>query len=119
MRRQSVRSMRSPGLFERFQASYEADEVISGSAPAGAAIAAGGLIIVMGALGYVPALSRYAEFQRPWIGILLTALGWLCTTLAWKHACRGTIGSLAALVDNSFYSAALTYTALSVSERFG
>jgi signal transduction histidine kinase len=100
-------------------ASYDADEAVAGSHPVAIAIAAGSLGAVLLAIGYVPALARGAQLERPWIALLLTALGAAVTYLAYRERCRGVVGTLATLGDNGLYSAALTYAAVNAQGGYG
>jgi len=57
--------------------------------------------------------------REPLVAVAMAVLGGLATTLAWLKECRGTIGSLATLVDNSFYVLSLTWAACHSSFAFG
>ena len=102
-----------------FQGSYDPQETTAlsswRSAVATTAVIAGGIAI----LGYVPPLAELTGLEHPWIGIVLVVLGCCLSLLASRHGCRGTVGTLAILLDTPAYSAALAYTAATAHERVG
>ena len=91
--------------------SYDRDEALAGSHPTGILLAAGALGIVLLVLGYVPFFAERVQISRPWIPLVLTVTAGLTTYVAWRHQCRGVVGTTATLFDNALYSAALTYAA--------
>ena len=92
---------------------------MAGSQPTAIAIAAGTLTLVLGVIGYVPLVARASRFERPWLSLLLTALGAICTYTAWRWRCQGRVGTVATLLDNGFYSAALVHAAASTHGGYG
>src|SRR5690606_3422420 len=96
-----------------------ADEAVAGSHPVGIAIATGSLGTVLAVIGYVSPLAEASQLQRPWIAILLTAIGGAATYLAYRRRCRGVVGTIATLADNGLYSAALTYAAVNAAGDYG
>lgn len=105
--------------WRRVEASYDADEALAGSHPIAIAMAAGSLSAVLAAIGFIPVLARDARFERPWLALLLTALGAATTYVAWRFRCRGPVGTPATFVDNGFYSAALTFAAVTSHGGYG
>ncbi len=95
----------------KFQNSYETAHAVAGSHPLGTALAAGSLCVALAIVGYVPNLAARSGFDRPWVALALVVAAATATHVAWRHGCRGTTGSLATLLDNGLYSAALTYAA--------
>jgi len=99
--------------------SYDPDEAVSGSAPGAIAAASGSLALLFAVLGYAPFLADHVHFERPWLSILLSLAGGGVTYLAHRHRCRGPVGTIATLFDNSLYSAALALAASSVDGALG
>ena len=102
-----------------FQRSYDPNEVMAGSHPRLIVITAAVLTAVIGAIAYAPPLRAASDFRQAWLALLLVAAGSTSTYVAWKHRCRGRTGTLAAMLDNGFYSAALTHAAVNTSESYG
>lgn len=99
--------------------SYDADEAVSGSEPGAIATASGSLALVLAVIGYAPFLADHVRFERAWLSIALSLAGGCVTYLAHRHRCRGPVGTVATLLDNSFYSAALAFAAASVDGPLG
>jgi signal transduction histidine kinase len=99
----------------RWRAYLESSDPVTamaGSTPVGIVLVVAILTGIFLSLAYVPALARVSQFQNVWVAVALTVAAGSLTFIAWRHECRGTIGSLATLLDNSFYSAALAFAAL-------
>lgn len=79
----------------------------------------GSLIAVLLCLAYVPALARLTALENAHWSAALIAAGGCLTILAWSRGCRGTVGTLATLLDNTLYSAGLALAACSCREGLG
>src|SRR4051812_17201406 len=95
-----------------FLASFDPDEISSLSTPVGTVAAAGALTSVFLVVGLVPTLRAlsHATATLPCLGLALA--GGALTYLAYRKRCRGLLGSLATLLDNGCYAAALSLAAL-------
>jgi signal transduction histidine kinase len=82
------------------------------STPAVTAVVVLALTGIFLTLAYVPALQRVSQFQNVWWAVLLTWLAGSLTVTAWRHECQGRVGSIATLLDNTFYSAAIAFAAV-------
>lgn len=98
--------------WQSYVESLDADEAMAASTPALTGVVATTMIIIFAALAYVPALARLSRFKNAWGALCLTGIAAALTTIATKHKCRGTIGSLATLLDGACYSAALAFAAV-------
>jgi signal transduction histidine kinase len=105
--------------WQAFQASADPDELASQSSPLSVLLGPGSLIGILACLAYVPPLARVTELRNVHWSSLLIACGGCLTILAWSRNCRGTIGTLATLFDNTFYSAGLALAAASCREGVG
>jgi signal transduction histidine kinase len=105
--------------FAAFGRSYERASAMAGSTPAATAMAAGTMILVFTALGYVPPLAHAAQLRGPWIALVLTGLAAVTTHTAWRHGCQGRVGTLATLLDHCLYLAAIGYVATHTAPAFG
>lgn len=92
---------------------------MAGSGPVATVAAAGTLICVLLSLAYVPPLARLSELQNVWVAVGLVLVGAVFTHVAWRCGCRGTVGSLATLLDNSFYSSGLALAAMNTQSNVG
>jgi signal transduction histidine kinase len=99
--------------------SYDADEAVSGSEPGAIVAAAGSLAMLFALIGYAPFLADYVRFELAWVSIVLSFTGGFFTHFAHRYRCRGPIGTVLTLLDNSFYSAALAFSAASVEGPIG
>jgi len=102
-----------------FVESADPDELLAESSPLSVLIGPGTLIGLLFALAYVPALGRMTELRNVEWSAALIAAGGCLTILAWSQGCRGTIGTLATLFDNTLYSAGLALAAVSAREGVG
>lgn len=89
------------------------------SGPLSVLLGPGSLIAVLLCLAYVPMLAELTALRNVQWSAALIALGGCLTVLAWSRGCRGTIGTLATLLDNSLYSAGLALAAASCREDLG
>jgi signal transduction histidine kinase len=96
-----------------FKASYDKQEVLAGSDPRMTVFAAGGELVVLGVMGYVPSIAKAADFQRPWLPLVFAALGGLLTQTVHERKAEGDLANVATLFDNVCYSAALAFAACS------
>ncbi len=96
-----------------------ADEAAAGSSPAGIVGSGAALLALLGVLGYFPALVPRVQFQLPWLSMAFALTGSVLTFVAWRERCRGRVGEVATLLDNVFYSAALTFAAVNVQPAYG
>ncbi len=97
--------------WKAIQQSYDRTELVASSQPLFIGVTAAALAGVVIVIGYVPPLALASGFRRPWVSLLFVAVGAALSYVAWKHACDGTIGTLATILDNGFYSAALSFAA--------
>lgn len=102
-----------------FRASADPDDLVANSNPILIAGSTGAPIILILALAYFPPLADISQLRHPWIASGLFLAGGILTYVAWLRRCRGTVGSLATLFDNAFYSSGLAVAAASCSEATG
>lgn len=81
--------------------------------------AAGTIIVLFLCLAYLPFVSRVTLFTHPWECVGLALVGAALTHVAWRHGCRGPVGSVATLLDNTFYSSALALAAMTTQTTVG
>ena len=105
--------------FDAFGRSYDHHTMMAGSAPGAIALVVGAMSAVFLVIGYAPAIAAHAQLSHPAIPLALTWAAGTSTYIAWKHECRGRIGTLGSLLDNPLYLAALVYAATHSTERFG
>lgn len=98
-----------------FEATYDVSAAMAASAPAGAAFAAGSLALTLGVIGYLPSLRHHSGFEGAWVGMVIAVIAGLTSYTAWRHGCRGPVGSAATLCDNALYASALFYAACRVT----
>ncbi len=106
---------------ERWQAflgSFDPDETASGSSPGPTIIAATTLAGAFVVIGTVPALHRISQATATVPCAVLALLGGALTLTAYRQRCRGTVGALATLFDNSCYATSLSLAALTTSSGF-
>src|SRR5687767_6877914 len=110
------------GMLEKtwrgFTSSYDVHEAIGGSAPRATLLAVFTLCSCVLVVGYLPAFES-AHFKAPWVSVGFALLGGMTTALAFRHGCTGRWGSLATLLDNSFYVTALVWAAANTSQIYG
>jgi len=102
-----------------FKASADPDELVAVSNPILILGSAGAPIAAILALAFIPGLSQITRLTHAWQACSLIAIGGVLTYIAWKRRCRGTIGTLATLLDNAFYSSGLAMAATSCAEATG
>lgn len=105
--------------WKEFLASADPDDLAAASSPASIAGGPGALIATLLALAYFPPLARISQLRHAWEGCALIVCGAFLTYVAWRRRCRGFVGSLATLLDNTFYSAGLALAAASSTEATG
>lgn len=96
--------------------SSDPDFQAAGSAPGVTVFTVAVLISIFLGLAYIPAVREIAGFQNVWVAVGLTSVAGSLTYVAWRHRCRGTIGAIATLLDNTFYSLALSFAALNTRD---
>jgi signal transduction histidine kinase len=88
------------------------DAALSGSTPGQAAF----VVLILSAIfltcQYVPALQSLTGMHRAWGAVALAWLAGASTLLAHKHRCRGSVGSVATLLDSTLYSSAIAFAAM-------
>jgi signal transduction histidine kinase len=104
--------------WQAFLGSFDPDETSVGSAPAPTAVAATTLASVFVVVGEVPRLRQMSHATATWPCAALALLGGLLTFTAYRQRCRGLLGSLATLFDNSCYATSLSLAALTTSGGF-
>jgi signal transduction histidine kinase len=104
--------------WQAFLASFDAEAISSASAPVPTAVASVTMAGVFVVVGEVPALARLSHATATFPCAVLALLGGVMTYTAYRRRCRGLIGSLATLLDNAFYAAALSLAALTTSGGF-
>ncbi len=92
---------------------------MSNSNPALIVGSAGGPIVAILALALVPPLAQITQLVYPWEACALVAVGGTLTYLAWRRRCRGLVGTLATLFDNTCYSSGIALAAAGASEATG
>lgn len=102
-----------------FQASADLEDLVAKSNPVLIIGSAGVPIAAILALAYIPPLARLSQLTHAWEAAGLVAFGGAMTYLAHRQKCRGIVGTLATLFDNSFYSAGVALAAASASETTG
>lgn len=98
-----------------FEATYDQSAAMAASAPAAAAFASGSLALTLGVIGYTPSLRAHSGFEGAWVGVVIALVAGLTSFTAWRHGCRGPVGSAATLCDNALYASALFYAACRVT----
>jgi signal transduction histidine kinase len=104
--------------WQAFLASFDADEISSASSPAATVVAATTLAAVFLVVGTVPPLARMSGATATLACVVLALIGGVLTSIAYRERCRGLVGSLATLLDNGFYAAALSLAALTTTRGF-
>jgi len=104
--------------WQAFLGSFDPDETASGSTPVPTAIAASTLAGVFIVVGEVPVLRQMSQATATLPCAALALLGGALTLLAYRERCRGTLGTLATLFDNSMYATSLSLAALTTSSGF-
>jgi signal transduction histidine kinase len=104
--------------WQAFLGSFDPDEAAASSTPQSAVFAAGMLCLVFLAVGHVPVLRQLSQATATLPCVLLSLMGGLLTYTAYRTRARGTLGSLATLLDNGFYSAALSLAAVRTTGGF-
>ena len=105
--------------YAAFSRSYDHPSMMAASTPAAIALAAGSMVLVFAAIGYVPAVAAASQLRHAWIALALTSFGAVSTYTAWRHECRGRIGTSASLLDNMLYLSAIAYAATHSAGGFG
>jgi signal transduction histidine kinase len=105
--------------YAAFSRSYNHPSMMAASTPTAIALAAGTMVLVFATLGYVPAVAAASQLRHAWIALALTSLGAVSTYTAWRHECRGRIGTAASLLDNTLYLSAIAYAATHSAGGFG
>jgi len=95
--------------------SYDPDEALAGSTPAALVLGIGSMVVVTCVLASIPA----TEFRRPWIALILVAVGVGLTLIALRRRARGTVGTIATFLDNGLYASALIYIACNTVQSVG
>ncbi len=110
------------GILEKtwrgFTSSYDAAEVLGGSTPRATVLAVFSLSTCVLAVAYLPAFEA-SHFESPWVSVVFALLGGVTTAVAFRHGCTGRWGSLATLLDNAFYVAALAWAAAHTTQVYG
>jgi signal transduction histidine kinase len=96
--------------------SSDPEVAASGSTPGFTLAVVVTLIGIFLGLAYLPGVREAAGFENVWVAVGLTLLAGSLTYAAWRHRCRGTIGSIATLLDNTFYSQALAFAAMNTRD---
>jgi signal transduction histidine kinase len=104
--------------WQAFLGSFDPDEAVASSTPFGTVLAAGTLAALFLVVGLVPALRQLSQLTATLPCVLLALAGGALTYTAYRRRCRGLVGSLATLLDNGFYAAALALAAVSSTGGF-
>jgi signal transduction histidine kinase len=104
--------------WQAFLGSFDPDEAVASSSPFGTVLAAGTLAALFLVVGLVPALRQLSQVTATLPCVLLAVAGGVLTNTAYRRQCRGLLGSLATLLDNGFYAAALGLAAVRSSGGF-
>jgi len=105
--------------WQAFLASFDPEETASGSVPGPTIVAASTLAGTFVIVGEVPTLRQMSQATATLPCALLALSGGALTLIAYRQRCRGTLGSLATLFDNSMYATSLSLAALTTSSGFG
>ena len=104
--------------WQAFLGSFDPDEASAWSTPtptmAAVSVLAGMFLVV----GTVPSLRAMARPTATLPCVLLALLGGAFTLLAYRQRCRGTLGSIATLLDNACYALSLSLAALTTESNF-
>jgi protein-S-isoprenylcysteine O-methyltransferase Ste14 len=98
--------------WQAFLGSFDPDENSSSSTPVAIAIAVIMLAGVFVVVGEVPRLRSMSHASATLPCVLLALVGGGLTYVAYRQRCRGTVGSLATLLDNGFYAMSLSRSVL-------
>jgi signal transduction histidine kinase len=104
--------------FRAFQASYDPDEMAAGTSPIVVAILSLGLIVTIAVVGYGSRVAPVARLQHPEVAAVITLVATAISITSWKCHCRGPVGTVAALLDNMSWSAAIIYLAVNTSQSY-
>lgn len=96
--------------------SSDPDVALAASTPALTIATVGAVSVTFLGLAYIPGLRDLSDFKNVWAAVGLTAIGGILTSTAWRHRCRGPIGSLATLLDNTLYSMSLAFAAMNTKD---
>lgn len=97
--------------YRAFLDSYDPDETVAGSSPIGVAVAVATLAVAVLVLGYAPLVPPQSQVKYPTAGVVLVLVAGATTAIAYRHRCRGRIGSAATLLDNALWSGAIVFAA--------
>ncbi len=106
-------------VWREFQESADPDELVAASNPIGTVTAVVTLSVLFVVLAYAPGLRETAEFHTVWHAVALTVFGGALSLAAFSQRCRGPLGTICTLLDNTFYSSALVLAAFSTSPIVG
>lgn len=104
--------------WQAFLASFDPDEASTFSTPLGTLMSSLVLGLVHLVIGVVPPLPELSGASATPVCVGLALLGGGFTLLAYRERCRGTLGSLATLLDNGCYNASITLAALTTQGGF-
>lgn len=105
--------------WREFQESADPDELVAASNPIATITAVVMLSLVFLGLAYAPGIAELSGFDTVWYSVVLVACGGVFSIVAFTQRCRGPLGTLCTLLDNSFYSAALVLAAFSTHSKVG
>jgi signal transduction histidine kinase len=105
--------------WQAFLGSFDPDEAVSASSPVPTALAATTLASMFVIVGTVPQLRQLSQASATVPCALLGLTGGALTLLAYRERCRGTLGAIATLLDNSCYATSLSLAALTTTSGFG
>ncbi|HVY28439.1 MAG TPA: HAMP domain-containing sensor histidine kinase [Polyangiaceae bacterium] len=104
--------------WQAFLGSFDPDEAIASSTPLATVATALMLSVVFIVVGELPPLRHISHATATPACVVLSLCGGALTYLAFRERCRGPVGSVATLLDNGFYAAALSLAALTTSGGF-
>jgi signal transduction histidine kinase len=104
--------------WQAFLGSFDPEETASGSSPMPTVLAATTLASVFIIVGTVPRLRQMSQATATVPCAVLALIGGALTLLAYRERCRGTLGSIATLLDNGFYATSLSLAALTTTKGF-
>jgi signal transduction histidine kinase len=104
--------------WQAFLGSFDPDEVSALSSPGQTVAAAALLASVFLAVGEIPPLQKLSHATATLSCVGLALVGGLLSSIAFRERSRGTIGSVATLLDNGFYAASLSLAALTTTHAF-
>lgn len=100
--------------WKRYVEAADPTVLMSGSQPITTAVGVLILSVIFLACQYVPFIHDKSGFDSAWVSVGLAACGGTLTYVGFRHGCRGPIGAVASLLDNTLYFTAIAFAAVSM-----